>query len=277
MPDENILKIGIPVVVALGAFLATWGGLQALGDVVYSLTGGLRVGRARLAFLHENVATVGRLGERELYGTSGVNWPAWQLVAGLAGIGLASLVFPFPLFVAGSALGFLPLFARNYLKRQGHARVRRQVRSFVDELSLMPLTSGLAPVLFRIADRNTPGILHDRLRLHIRAQQLGSDALGVLRALADDLRSEDLADLCRQLDAARRGGGSVEETLHAAALEMSAEMLAQARLAAEGAPNRMLIPALVTLFPPVLVLALYPAMMYLVDSLTTVGSGRPPF
>jgi len=277
MPDENMLKIGIPVVVALGAFLATWGGLQSLGDVAYSLTSGLRVGRARLAFLHENVTTVGRLGERELYGTSGVNWPVWQLVAGLAGIGLASLVFPFPLSVAGSALGFLPLFARNYLKRQGQARVRRQVRSFVDELSLLPLTSGLAPALLRIADRNTPGILHDRLRLHIRAQQLGSDALGVLRALADDLRSADLADLCRQLEAARRGGGSVEETLHAAAQEMSAEMLAQARLAAEGAPNRMLIPALVTLFPPVLVLALYPAMMYLVDSLTTVGSGRAPF
>ena len=277
MFDENLFKFGVPAAAALGSLMLTWGLLAWAGDVARRISYNLRLRQGRLAFLPQEVAVVGRLAEPALYGTAGVNWPALQAVSGVFGILLASLVFPFPLSVVGSALGFLPLFARNYLKRQGQARMRRQVRSFVDELGLMPLSSGLAPALSRIAERDTPGVLHERLRLHVRAQQLCNDALGVLRALADDLRSDDLADLCRQMDAARRGGGSVEETLREAAQEMSAEMLAQARLAAEGAPNRLLLPALVTLFPPVLVLALYPAMMYLVDSLTTVGSGHPPF
>ncbi len=277
MFDENLFKFGVPAAAALGSLMLVWGLLTWAGDVVYRIIHNLRLGHGRLALLPQEDEAAGRLTEPALYGTAGVNWPALQAVSGVAGILLASLVLTFPLSVAGAALGFLPLVARNYVKRRGLARLRRQVRSFVDELGLMPLSSGLAPVLSRIAERDTPGILYDRLRLHVRAQQLGNDALGVLRALADDLRSDDLVNLCRQLDAARRGGGSVEETLHAAAQEMSAEMLAQARLAAEGAPNRLLIPALVTLFPPVLVLALYPAMMYLVDSLTTVGSGRAPF
>ena len=277
MFDENLLKFGIPAVAALGASMLTWGLLTLAGDVAHRAARNLRLGRSRLAFLPHEVEAAGRLTEQALYGMAHVNWPALQAISGIVGIVAASLILAFPLSMVGAALGFAPLVARNYLKRRGQARVRRQVRSFVDELGLMPLSSGLAPVLSRIAERDTFGILYDRLRLHIRAQQLGGDALGVLRALAGDLRSDDLADLCRQLDAARRGGGSVEETLRAAAQEMSAEMLAQARLAAEGAPNRLLIPALVTLFPPVLVLALYPAMMYLVDSLTTVGSGHSPF
>ncbi len=275
--NETTWRLIILGAAMLGVFLATQGILLSAGDLLSRASSGLRFRRVNLAVLRQDEPAAGTLTERELYGTANLNWPVLQLVCGAAGILSASLVAQLPLSVAGAALGFLPRLVRNYLERQGKARVRRQVRAFVDELSLMPLDAGLAPVLFQIAERDTAGILHDRLRLHVRAQRLGGDALQVLHALAGDMRSDDLRDLTRRLDAARRGGESVEVALHEAAQEMSAEMLAQARLAAEGAPNRMLIPALVTLFPPVLVLALYPAMMYLVDSLTSVGSGRVPF
>ncbi len=275
--NELTLRLTILGSVMVGMFLLTRGMLLAVSDILFRASRHLRWKRVDLGVLGSPAAPAGKLSTRELYGTDKINWAVVQMLCGVAGIVIASMVLPFPTSIAGALAGFLPQWVRRYLERQGQARVRRQVRTFVDELGLLPLDAGLSPALAAFAEREQPGILHERLRLHVQAQRLGGDALDVLRALAEDLRSDELRDLALKLDAARRGGESVEVALHEAADEMAAEMLAQARLAAKGAPNRMLIPALVTLFPPVLVLALYPAMMYLVDSLTNVGSGRSPF
>ena len=63
------------------------------------------------------------------------------------------------------------------------------------------------------------------------------------------------------------------EALQAAADEVTGEMARRAEIEIEGAPMRLLFPMLVFLFPPILVLVLYPPAARLIEQLTGAGPG----
>lgn len=206
------------------------------------------------------------------YGVEGVRWELWQLVGMAAGVFLAYLLLaersPY-LSVFGVAGVYAPRLVRIVMERNARMRVLAQVRDFVFLLrSGLAMTGGLRPALEVVLEHLPDGVLRERLRYHLDATFLAEEAL---EKLAEDLRSEELAGLLERVEAAREGGESFEAALRKVAEDVEEEMAQRAEYAVSEAPVRLLLSVMVLMFPPVLVVALYPVVARLLALLKGPG------
>lgn len=224
--------------------------------------------------LHERADQdkVTRVSEEELYGLPS-NLAPWMLLVGLAGLGITSFMLVGPLRVLGIAAGLLPLFWKNRRLQQGRLHTQREVLHFIEEMRLQLAFGGsLGAVLNNLAGDKKEGVLYERLRAHRQVIVIdGPEA--VLARLADDLRSGELNMLLRRVRAARKGGLSYVDALKSAAAEVVQEVHRRAELEVEGAPLGLMLPMLALVFPPVLVLLLYPPAAALIQQVTGPGVG----
>jgi Flp pilus assembly protein TadB len=210
--------------------------------------------------------------EEELYGLPR-NLAPWMLLAAAVGLALTWTLLQGPAQALGLAAGCVPLLWKRRRLARARQDVRRQVASLIEEVRLRLAFSGsLGPVLDTLAAEEREGIVHERLRLH-RDLVVVAGPEEVLEKLAGELRSPELRMLLRRVRAARRGGASYAEALQAAADEVAGEIARRAEIEVEGAPMRLLFPMLVFLFPPILVLVLYPPAARLIEQLTGAGPG----
>ena len=220
------------------------------------------------------------LGDSALYQVP-ATMAGWMLVAAAGGLALSWSLFQFQptLRPVGAAAAVLPLVWRRWRIRQGETAIAVQVRTFLDDLRLsLAMDVAIGPSLERIAgelDGAANSVLTDRLRFHVARMSAYPGPLDVIRLLAVELRSRDLRDLVRRLEAARRGGESYRKALETAADELIQRMNAQAEQAIEAAPMQLMLPMVALLFPPALVLVLYPLADRLINQIA--GGGRGPF
>ena len=220
------------------------------------------------------------LGDSPLYHVP-ATMVGWMLVAAAGGLALSWSLFQFQpaLRPVGAAAAVLPLVWRRWRIRQGETAIAVQVRTFLDDLRLsLAMDVAIGPSLERIAgelNSTANGVLTDRLRFHVARMSAYPGPLDVIRLLAVELRSRDLKDLVRRLEAARRGGESYRRALETAADDLIQRMNAQAEQAIEAAPIQLMLPMVALLFPPALVLVLYPLADRLINQVA--GGGRGPF
>lgn len=207
------------------------------------------------------------------YGLDRVPWELIRLPAAAAGVALAALLFwersPY-LAVLGLAAGYVPSLVRLYLLRRAKRSVAIEVRHFLHTLKgLVPAYGGLYPALRAMSDVQG-GTVEERLKQHLNTRK---NALEIMGALAEDLRSPPLETLAHRLLEAQEGLDQPGRVLADALERLEQETLRAAKEAIGGAPIRLLIPMLVLMVPPILVLALYPAVARLMALIAGTGPG----
>ena len=266
-------SVALPLIpaglLALAVFYLSYGWLEGVVHILARLRGARRIRGPLLANYLTSLA--GRkagqstpagepLADVVLYGVP-AQMSGWMLVSAAAGLAMTWSLFPFQpaMQPVGAVAAVAPLIWRRMRVRRGEGAMAVQVRALLDDLRLsLALDVAIGPALERIAGEEQAGVLYRRLRFHVERMSAYASSVDVLRLLAVELRSRDLADLVRRLEAARRGGESYRMALEAAADELVERMNAQAEQALEAAPMQLMLPMLALLFPPALVLTLYP-------------------
>jgi hypothetical protein len=179
------------------------------------------------------------------------------------------------LAVLGLGGAVAPRALRSFLVRRRRGHVDRQIRDMIFLLRpAIGVRGGLRPALEEVCERLPPGVVKDRLEHHLE-RTFSADPVEVIEALGADLRSQEMERLLLGMRAARKGGVSYIEATVIAAEEAKEHIVAEARLAIEETPVRLLVPMLILLVPPVLVLVLYPPVARLLATVAMPGADLP--
>ena len=221
----------------------------------------------------------GRRGDDDLYGLREIPWDMWRFGGAVVGVLLAYLLLAErnPFFaIFGLAGVFAPRFIRAFLIRQRRAAMNRQVRDLVFLLRpALGVHGGFRPALEQVHARLEPGVVKARLHYHLQDSFI-VEPEQIIEALAHDLHSTEMERLTIGIRAARKGGLSYVEAIVMAAEETKERIHEDAKLAIEETPMRLMIPMLILLFPPIMVLTLYPMValvLALMSSPAMGGSG----
>jgi hypothetical protein len=262
---------------ALGAGLLSAWGLLAVGDVAARFRR-MRYANPSQVFLRVEPADA--FTQDDLYGLRRIPWTGWRIAGAAIGVALAYLLLaersPF-LSLLGLGGAFAPRLVRAYLVRRRQVDVDRQVRDFIFLLRpALALHGGLRPALEAVAARMEAGAIQLRLHHHLE-RAFSVDPAAVIEGLAHDVRSAELDGLMLGITAAQKGGMGYGEAVIRAAQQASERIRAEARLAIEETPVRLLIPMLLLLVPPFLILSLYPLLARLLALLSapagSIGGG----
>lgn len=265
----NATGLLIAGLLAVGIFAL----VMALGDTIATLIASLQLFK-KTSLLTDLEPERRRQQEAfDPYGVDHIPWDLIRLPAAALGVGLAALLFwersPY-MAVLGLAAGYVPSLVRVYLLRRAERRVATESRHFLHTLKgLVPAYGGFYPTLRAIADAQG-GIVEERLKQHLSTRK---NALEIMVALAHDLRSPTLESLAERLQEAQEGLDQPASVLGDALVRIEQETLHAAKEAIGSAPIRLLIPMLILMVPPILVLALYPAVARLMALISGPGPG----
>ena len=245
----------------------------AFGDALATLVASLQLFKKTSLLTSLQPEGDGRQKAFDPYGVDHIPWDLIRLPAAALGVGLAALLLwersPY-MAVLGLAAGYVPSLVRLYLLRRAERRVAIESRHFLHTLKgLVPAYGGLYPALRAMADVQG-GIVEERLKQHLSTRK---NALEIMTALAHDLRSPALESLAERLQEAQEGLARPTRVLEDALERIEQETLHAAKEAIGSAPIRLLIPMLVLMVPPILVLALYPAVARLIALIGGTGPG----
>ena len=265
----NTTGLLIAALLGVGVFSFT----LVLTDTIGQLVENLQLFRGTSLLARLSLPEDGQSRTFDPYGLDHIPWDLIRLPAAGLGVGLAALLFwersPY-LAVLGLAAGYVPSFVRLYLLRRAERRVSIEVRHFLHTLrGLVPAYGGLYPALRAMTDVQG-GTVEERLKRHLGTRK---NALEILESLATDLRSPPLETLAERLREAQEGLDQPAAVLADALERIEQETLLAAKEAIGSAPIRLLIPMLVLMVPPILVLALYPAVARLIAVIGGAGPG----
>ncbi|MBU0493651.1 MAG: hypothetical protein KKA73_29295 [Chloroflexi bacterium] len=198
-------------------------------------------------------------------------WQFWQLVCGGGGLTLTLIAFwqisPFlaPLGLAGV---FIPRLVASMRASRARWQYQTDIRALLISLDLLVGLGGTLEMALRQSVGQVPAdhLVARRLRYHL--EQYPGQPEAVIQALAADFRSTELTDLALRVEGARRGGMiTYSEAVQVVARDLQERLQQQAEERIEGAPTRMIIPMLAGLFPPPLILLVYPLAMTIMAGL----------
>lgn len=218
------------------------------------------------------------LREGQLYLLPPLDFQVIYLLASCLGFGLTFVLLEGERLTLRALLG-LGAFLLPYLwKRERIVDLQweyaRQVQSLIIRLRMdvslgRTLSQALEAVAMEAEDSQGESgsveseaaqLFRRRVVYHIRTLQSLARPERVLSALARDFKSEILNSLLVKIDAAQLGGATYGEALAEAVDETMASRLANARLAIQEAPMKLLLPMLVGLFPPPIMLMMLPVV-----------------
>ena len=292
MTVEQILHWTLVLGFAGAAGFGVWAAFAMFGEGLLALAGLFYRRRTFLARLDRD-RQARRAGPRakteaEKLGLPPVNWVLWRIGSALAGFGFGWLLLGGGDYFFLAPVGLVAYFAPGFVEQQrvelARWRLRLEVRDFVTALRLalafdVTLSRMLADIGARAGGvlrgsgpRNPGSSAPDETPLAraLTARQgslTASDPQAVLAILADDLDSRDLRQLLGRVGAARRGGLSFADALAASAREIMEQLALDAEYRVEAAPNELILPMLLALFPPALLLLLLPVASTLMESL----------
>lgn len=210
--------------------------------------------------------------ERELAG--GTNWRLVEMGMALIGM-LSGILFLNNIMYAtfAAALGFgLSLFLARNAARSNKWKVRLEERDFISSLRLsLAMKPTVTLALERTADKMGEGLFATRLSHHVETKLLTEGPLGIIEKLTEEFQSKALSGLLVRLEAAKRGGLPLPQALEEAAEEIELELRRDAEFAVEDAPTSLTFPMLVTLFPPLIIMLVFPLVIKLMKSLREIG------
>lgn len=144
------------------------------------------------------------------------------------------------------------------------------LRDFVLTLQLaMSLEDTLAGALTRAAQHlKDRGVFGERLVIQVRSR-LTISPEAVIEGLAEDFDSDELRDVMERLAVARDGGLSYADALAVSVEEIENRIRRKIERDIQRAPLILTIPMVAGVFFSALILALYPIVAALIDSLRT--------
>jgi hypothetical protein len=218
-----------------------------------------------------------RPSEEEVYGLpSNLTLPMILCAAG----GLAlTMKMTGPVRFVGAMAAVVPLLWRQRALGMARQRARQELWGILEQVHLSLIFGGsFAATLMNVVDASEnedDGVVHRRMRAHSQTLVLrGPEEF--LENLSEELRINELRGLLRRVRAARRGGTSYEEAVKSAIADVRQEIWRRAEVDVEGAPIRLLLPMVFTLFPTALVLILYPPADMIRTMLAGAGPGILP-
>lgn len=269
--------VAVMVVAALAA--------AGTGTLAYAALGGAAevVGRLMVGRLRRSLDAVmrrpdtGRRSTLEEIGRLPRNLAPWMLLCATVGLLATMALIPEgPARSIGLVAGVLPLAWKRQRLGALRQEIRKEVADLLENIRLqMAFGGSLAGSLMALADGGGDGPVYRRLRVYRETLWLqGPEA--ALRKVADELESPELQMFLARLEMARHGRASYERVLEEAVNDAVHENRKSAEEEIEGAPLRLLLPMLFLLFPPVLVLVLYPPAYALIGQLAGAGSSVIP-
>lgn len=200
-------------------------------------------------------------------------WRVVQIAAGAIGVGVGYLVLAETtpeMAVVGVVAALLPRFLLRLRAGAVRWRHRLAIRNFLTLLRLsISLGETLSRALEDVAGRSGEDLFARRLRHHLDSRVAGQP-LPILEALAADFRSPDLEALVLRVEAAQRGGATLEEAVAVSAREIETRMLEEARLSVQQAEPQLLLPMMAGLFFPAMYLVLYPLGAFILAGLNAL-------
>lgn len=168
----------------------------------------------------------------------------------------------------GLSVSSSPLF-RLFKRRQQFKADPIEIRDFAVNLQLAAsleetLSGGLVEMAEQFADR---GIFGERLKRQVESR-LTISPEEVIKGLAEDFQSEELGDLLRRLEIAREQGASPAEALAVSVEAMESDIETKVKRDIQRAPIILTIPMVVGVFFAALVLAAYPLLVSMFETLT---------
>lgn len=160
-----------------------------------------------------------------------------------------------------------------WLDRKLHAKYYRVdlplIRDFIGNLQLaMSLEETLAGALIRTSDQFADkGYFGYRLQRHVRSR-LSINPDEVIKALAEDFKSDELSDVVLRLDLARDSGLTAVEALNVSLEQVEAKIQTQLERQIQRSPIILTIPMVVGVFFATVFLFVYPLVLALLQSLT---------
>jgi tight adherence protein C len=194
--------------------------------------------------------------------------------------GLSLLIAPFvavlssvqilAAFGAAALAGFLlPGIFVDYRRRRRQLQVQRGLPDSID-LMVVCVEAGLslAATLNRVADefQQSNTVLASEIKLAVLETQAGKSLADALRGLAARAGVSELSTLVSALIQTERLGTQIADTLRVQSEAMRVRRLQMAEEIAQKAPVKMLFPAAVLIFPALLIMILYPAVVGIVDT-----------
>jgi hypothetical protein len=173
-------------------------------------------------------------------------------------------------------------FTTRYSPRRLWRRARKKptyevdmptVRDFILTLQLsLSLAETLAGALVQASRQfGDRGMFGQRLVTRVRSQ-LQVEPEAVIRALAEDFRSEHLTDLADRLDLAHEGGLSYSEAVNTTLDDIEDEIRIAVEKEIERAPVMLTIPMIIGVFFSALALLGFPLLVVMFQTMT--GAGR---
>lgn len=213
------------------------------------------------------------LPEHLLYGLPRLPW-RWL------GIGLAAVGFLIVLVLAGIryapmavVLERVPWLIQRVLRGEGKRRLRLQVRDFVDDLrESLAIHGSLGRALISLAEiakrEGGKGPVPARLLRHARSLSVNAPADQILEQIADDLKSEDMRRVARQVRLALSAGMDLQEALEIVATNLTESIATEVNVRLQSAANVYVLPMVIFTFGPLMALGLYPVVLRIVALLS---------
>jgi tight adherence protein C len=202
-----------------------------------------------------------------------------MILCAAGGLVLTMNMMTGPVRFAGVVAVIVPLLWRQRMLGMARQRARQELWGILEQVHLSLIFGGsFAATLMNVVDageNEDDGVVHRRMRAHSQTLVLrGPEEF--LENLSEELRINELRGLLRRVRAARRGGTSYEEAVKSAIADVRQEIWRRAEVDVEGAPIRLLLPMVFTLFPTALVLILYPPADMIRTMLAGAGPGILP-
>ena len=242
--------------------------LMRIGSVVSSSKGpslGLRTQLSRAGFQGRSAVTI-FLGAKMIL-----------LVAGLLAVGAFTLMIDMTFMTKSLVVmlgAVIPFFLPNMLMRLRHQRRTFEVRTHLpDVVDLLEICvsggMGLDMAWNSVADeiRTVSPLLANEMALTNLEMHLGVSRGDAISNMADRTGSEDLAGLVAVLVQSEKFGTSVSEALETFAKTMREIRSERAEESAQKMALKMLFPMILLIFPCVMMVAVGPALIILIDTL----------
>ena len=242
--------------------------LMRIGSVVSSSKGpslGLRTQLSRAGFQGRSAVTI-FLGAKMIL-----------LVAGLLAVGALTLMIDMTFMTKSLVVmlgAVIPFFLPNMLMRLRHQRRTFEVRTHLpDVVDLLEICvsggMGLDMAWNSVADeiRTVSPLLANEMALTNLEMHLGVSRGDAISNMADRTGSEDLAGLVAVLVQSEKFGTSVSEALETFAKTMREIRSERAEESAQKMALKMLFPMILLIFPCVMMVAVGPALIILIDTL----------
>jgi tight adherence protein C len=190
---------------------------------------------------------------------------AWLWLGPALGLPGAALIIGAPV---AALLGWrLPLVVLEHRAEDRRSAVDRELPELIDSL-VVTVEAGLGfNAALRMAAKEVQGPLGEEIALSLREQGMGLSSDEALENLAERVDTASVRAFVRAVLQGEKLGVSIGEIMRSLAVEARARRRSAAEERAHKAPVKLLFPLVLLIFPPIMIILLYPALHNILHTL----------